>query len=538
MKDVAKGLASLGRGRDTMLVHMSPREVAGLQTLAMATGGSLTINPHTGLHEAGWLESILPMVAGGALTVMSGGTLSPLMAAAITGGGTGLVTGDWEKGLMAGLGAFGGASLGAGIAGAGADVTAQAAAEAAAANAAPQASIAGASGELGSSALGAGENLLTRGTAEAAKQAEMQAAQQAAAQQAATASGKAAQGWQNFKTGLGTLDSGQGWMNLYNQPTMGMKGSAAAALPVMSAMNQMDGAGSYKEDPAQYWATSYSPGEQLVPGQGYLSGQGYYGGHWTTDPKEATRTPSRSGSWAGAEGGVPGSSNMQDYYASLLMPAASAPAAPPSPDAMNAYLKRTSDLINAPPQPTRTTSTPGWNSYTSNDDIRQLGLATGNFGDALRTNLALGNTDLIDWFDKKFDISGRLGRNITPTTPSAPNADVNPGAPNAMAGGGIAALAHGGTYNAGGKLLRGPGDGVSDSIPAIIKGPQPQRAALADGEFVFPARIVSEIGNGSTEAGARKLYAVMDKIQQDRMQTAKRGGIAANTNALRHFKNV
>ena len=96
-----------------------------------------------------------------------------------------------------------------------------------------------------------------------------------------------------------------------------------------------------------------------------------------------------------------------------------------------------------------------------------------------------------------------------------------------MAGGGLAALPN--TYAAGGKLLRGPGDGVSDSIPAVIDGQKPQRAALADGEFVLPARIVSEIGNGSTEAGARRLYAMMDRIQKRRGKTLK--NVAADTKA-------
>ena len=56
----AQGLASLGRGPDSMLVHMAPGEVKSLQQLAMAHGGSLTINPETGLPEAGFLSSILP----------------------------------------------------------------------------------------------------------------------------------------------------------------------------------------------------------------------------------------------------------------------------------------------------------------------------------------------------------------------------------------------------------------------------------------------------------------------------------------------
>jgi hypothetical protein len=69
-----------------------------------------------------------------------------------------------------------------------------------------------------------------------------------------------------------------------------------------------------------------------------------------------------------------------------------------------------------------------------------------------------------------------------------------------------------GTYAAGGKLLRGPGDGMSDSIPAVIQGANPQRAALADGEFVIPADVVSHLGNGSTEAGSKHLYSMMDKF--------------------------
>jgi hypothetical protein len=71
-------------------------------------------------------------------------------------------------------------------------------------------------------------------------------------------------------------------------------------------------------------------------------------------------------------------------------------------------------------------------------------------------------------------------------------------------------------YKAGGKLLDGPGDGMSDSIPAVIRGKGVQRAALADGEFVIPADVVSHLGNGSTKAGAKKLYAMMDRIRQAR----------------------
>jgi hypothetical protein len=132
-----------------------------------------------------------------------------------------------------------------------------------------------------------------------------------------------------------------------------------------------------------------------------------------------------------------------------------------------------------------------------------------------------------------------------------------------MAAGGITALAHGGvmrpffsgrtgkyqehtplmyaeggmynlgSYSDGGRLLRGPGDGVSDDIPATIGEKQPAR--LADGEFVVPARIVSELGNGSTEAGARKLYAMMDRVQKARDNTVGKDKIAANTRAEKYL---
>lgn len=94
-------------------------------------------------------------------------------------------------------------------------------------------------------------------------------------------------------------------------------------------------------------------------------------------------------------------------------------------------------------------------------------------------------------------------------------------------------MSHLGDYSDGGRLLRGPGDGVSDSIPAMIGNKQPAR--LADGEFVVPARIVSELGNGSTDAGARKLYAMMDRVQSARGKTTGKGKVAKNTRADKYL---
>jgi hypothetical protein len=103
--------------------------------------------------------------------------------------------------------------------------------------------------------------------------------------------------------------------------------------------------------------------------------------------------------------------------------------------------------------------------------------------------------------------------------------------PVEAAGGGI--MGNLGSYSDGGRLLRGPGDGVSDSIPAVIGKRQPAR--LADGEFVIPARIVSELGNGSTEAGARKLYAMMERIQSTRKKSIGKKKVAVNSRADKHL---
>jgi hypothetical protein len=109
--------------------------------------------------------------------------------------------------------------------------------------------------------------------------------------------------------------------------------------------------------------------------------------------------------------------------------------------------------------------------------------------------------------------------------------DISPADTEYAASGGI--MYNLGGYSDGGRLLKGPGDGVSDSIPASIGGRQPAR--LADGEFVIPARIVSELGNGSTDAGARKLYAMMDRVQKSRKKSVGKGKVAVNSKADKHL---
>lgn len=123
MNPMAQQLQGQGRGEDSVLVHMTPDEVSGLQALAMHHGTSLTINPNTGLPEAGKLgeifKKLLPALIGAGLAATGVG--APL-AAGIVGIGQTALTGSLKKGLIAGLGAFGGASL-AGAAGLGGSIS-------------------------------------------------------------------------------------------------------------------------------------------------------------------------------------------------------------------------------------------------------------------------------------------------------------------------------------------------------------------------------------------------------------------------------
>jgi len=111
---------------------------------------------------------------------------------------------------------------------------------------------------------------------------------------------------------------------------------------------------------------------------------------------------------------------------------------------------------------------------------------------------------------------------IQPTIGNQYNADptssVQMFAYGGMAHGGISSL---GSYSDGGRMLKGPGDGMSDDIPASIAGSQPAR--LANEEFVIPADVVSHLGNGSSEAGAKVLYAMMERVRRARTGNPKQG---------------
>ena len=474
MREVAKGLASLGRGDDTMLVHMTPGEVDSLQQIAMAAGGSLSINPHTGLPEAGFLKSLLPMLAGGIATLFTG----PL-GAALAGGATGALTGDktqplWMRMGLGALGGWGGAGITSALGSAGA----------LAGNAAQQTAM---------------QQAGTTAAQEAAKQGATAAAQGAAKKSAmdAARSEFLKSGAKTFAAegaGAGLRNIGAGVSSMFQPGGAALAGSTvqqiglpklyAAATPIMMA--QPSGKLGQKAPVSmRSYVTRYRPGtinpNWGQPGEPYFVGQGYDEGYYTEDnPFTSTPPPGMANPFMPAPpaGPVPG---MADG-GSTSNPLAS-------------YFNKVNTMKPAmlAPRPKFNVEEP-----SSRYGFSRYGLS------------ALGGTP----FGSLYNYGMGAGR---------------------AAGGSIGDESIG-EYSDGGRLLRGPGDGVSDDIPATIHRADggKQEARLADGEFVFPARIVSEIGNGSTEAGAQKLYAVMDKIQQDRAKTIK--DVARDTNAIRHIE--
>ena len=117
MQPQAEGLAALGRGGDSMMVHMQPEEVAGLQQLARANGTSMTVNPMTGQMEAfslgGLFRAAVPMAVG----AMMPGVGTALAAGALTGGAMAAMSGQnpLMGAISGGMGGYGGFNLGAGL---------------------------------------------------------------------------------------------------------------------------------------------------------------------------------------------------------------------------------------------------------------------------------------------------------------------------------------------------------------------------------------------------------------------------------------
>jgi len=550
----AQHLSSQGRGKDSTLVHMSPREVSSLNAIAKAHGGQLSINPSTGLPEAGFLESILPMAAGFALNAAVpglGAAMGGFAVPALVGGGMALMTGSLEKGLMAGLGAYGGANLGAGLAetATAMDPSVVQAQNAVVENATknlydPTGTLSAAdySGQFEATSKGLAENLVNA---------------RAAAQPTGI--------MDTLTKGVGALGKDGGFSSLYQNlggsPMSLLKTVGSAAAPAIGEAMKPKEQEETKADSdlGQRYGFSMNPTggqqpQQAQPGQNPLSNtptptttpfptpdiygreQRYF------SPSYSKFTPEQAKSMYGfADGGVATDPDRPTETPALLafkqMQAqrAAQPSAPQidAVSQFNQYAQQTVGAPNqmqAPTAPPPTTTNLAGSGYSYNPIQQRYSQIQGT-----------APTDSDTDSENPFSIENRpvigytsTGEKIYGGGPSGGNSgfgNIAGGLGAGRAAGG--SISHLGDYSDGGRLLRGPGDGVSDSIPAMIGKKQPAR--LADGEFVVPARIVSELGNGSTEAGARKLYAMMDRIQKARGKTVGKGKVAKNSRSEKYL---
>lgn len=427
-----QGIAALGRGEDTMLVHMTPREVQSLQGIASAHGGSLTINPETGYPEAGWLSSILPMVAAGVLAATGAGApAAAAIMAATSAGATKLDGGSWmdalKAGAISGIGSAATVGLTGGLAKAGTSAPGALA---------PEVAEGVATANTGAIAKNMGE-IVPQGLTSAGRGTAFQSA--------------------NAGTGyfrpLGSIADATG--------TEAAKTATSAATDMGSAGISRNATG-FKDYFNNLGArTSQNVGDMGKGIKNLFNAKDYSlypgGGSKLLQHSVGTLSPVLT---AGLSGELSGTQKDKS-------PKNKSPYEP----YMGPYTMQRPEMAQ-----------PGADYYASN------------------------NTGDIDYFP---------GQN-TFTSPNGPSF-------THYAEGGIASLP-GPQESVPGAvegMLSGPGDGMSDSIPANIDGKQ--EARLADGEFVLPADVVSHIGNGSSKSGSQRLYAMMDAIRQARTGTEAQG---------------
>jgi hypothetical protein len=467
----ARQAQSKGRGQDTMLVHMTPGEVKGLQALAMSQGGSLTINPQTGLPEAGFLSSILPMIAGFALGPAGFGVMSSLNAGLAVGALTGIATGSLKKGLMAGLGAYGGAGLGQGLVNAatplegavlptGAEAGLTSAADMAASNLPPELL----NSPITTSTSGIDPGLL-EGRGLTPNSPYFRMAQS------------------NIDPGL--LEGMGG--------TPGMTAQQVATAPVINP----------------------TPSIPISPTTGFArAGEGFTNmfdtGQVGTDARSAFMKGAPTGSLMAA-----GTS-----LASGLTPE-------PAPLPTSKSFIRGYDLDITNPS--------GTPMYTPQDtrereQVRYAYRPRGVYEAAQGGLAALNGQTYDDEYGRdEYASGGKVKQRSLKGNPyykfadSRKNSSMEAAIEQNFAKGGLGAALPP-------RFLSGGGDGMSDSIKANIDGKQ--EARLADGEFVVPADVVSHLGNGSSKAGAKKLYAMMDKIRKARTGSKRQ---APEVNARRYM---
>jgi hypothetical protein len=570
----AQGLASLGRGNDSMLVHMTPNEVQGLQGLAMAHGGSLSINPQTGLPEAGFLDFVLP-VAGSFLG------MPPWLTASLMAGKTLIEGGDLGDAVMSGLTSYGGAKLGEGLKTFVDPIKQSTTAALNAANTAG--SFVGSTGEMGSKLLSpsGGAQAIGSGAGSVADSLKSSFTPDFAKgftennlQGSFMGKDVGAQGM--FQPG------GANTLQTTGAPTYGPNVGAAADSNMLSGIT--DQASKF---PDQFGAAVKNPvdfARHIGEGDALLGGAkiGMYGAspflEGMLQPEEYTGySDPEKGKWTSDTGGL--SFNPKYSTGLRLLPNLNQPIRAARGGYINKYANGgvvsnpsvgsgISDLYNRPEgQTSESISNDGYGIGRLNNlageqskyQAQTLGYADG--GDIsnyrqdqapLNLKLAGGPSEdqsssgnfMVDSRGPGYNVpafalsfrglGGSLGTTAIPTPApnqlgmygtnspllgilqqiSAPKPEPKAYALNLNTGKQEAQYARGG-------YLNGAGDGMSDSIPATIEGKQPAR--LADGEFVIPADVVSHLGNGSSKAGSKRLYAMLDKVRHARTGNKKQG---------------
>ncbi len=533
-----QGLASLGRNGDSMLVHMSPSEVQGLQGLAMAQGGSLTINPDTGLPEAfklgGFFKSLLPTLVG----AMTGGAGLPLYAGIAAGAATGALTNKNNRLLGAitgGLGGYSGFGIGNALKAAGTAVPKSLAATTPYKGGYVNPEVATGTGFGGAATTGAdlvqNANILNNAnqfgltnSSLAGASAGMPVEQALATSQPigmanvfnSTASTPTYMG--NLSTagrGVGEIFSGnQAAIDAYTksigaESAMGALGKTMLPVGGAAVFGGLEESDIYGKPMQRAEAEKYDPyarldlgtdtGLRLVAKGGYIDGYANGGsvnninssvGGGLSDlynrPEGATtQSLSTDGYGIGRLNSLAGEQAMtqaqtlgyaEGGVASLELPDPSKAA--PAPENLESM------IINETAKTNMLESQ--LNNMTSN--VLNTGtIPTQNYAPGALSNVAAGMQN----------------------QPVPPQASFVQNLTSARTG-----------YAKGG-YLDGAGDGMSDSIPATIEGKQPAR--LADGEFVIPADVVSHLGNGSTKAGSKRLYAMLDRVRKARTGTKKQG---------------
>jgi hypothetical protein len=545
LHNTAHYLKSKGRGRDTELVHMSKREIKGLQDLALAHGGSLTVNPETGLVEAGFLEQILPVVAAAGLTYLTAGAAAPLMAGTLGATGAGIAAGAGAGALISGgMAAIQGKDVGnaALMGGLGGAISGGLGAY----DAAPNLLNAGASAPVPTEGLTniASNTAITPDMASSLTSADTTQLNQLVAQNssmvpqnttlaqmspeqfAAAGSSRfgAPVGAPDLTTGMGspsaaTLQNASGAAKTLNAPSSYYAGLQPDQYIQKAGILGLPAAGLLEDKPQQMGPQEEEDSSlrRLSPNfKAYVPPQ--------PNPYYRAQYPTYA-----AEGGI-----MSSYQSGgpvermSQMNTAMNPQGGLYPQGM---IDKTQYAVPTQrPTSMEVLDAGAQRTFADGGITQQRYLPKGDAGRFVDSDTSTRGLSALDAAQQRLKKLGARSGVKMAEMPKTGIKSLGGDFSDTAAKGGIAHL---GDYSDGGRLLKGPGDGVSDNIPATIGGKQPAR--LADGEFVVPARIVSELGNGSTEAGAKRLYAMMDRVQNARKKTVGKGKIAKDSKSSKYL---